>query len=316
MSQLDRAPEAPASPAAPAAKRPDWFVVSSGLITTAITLFIIYLLDVHTELNPMGWYLWFIVPVGAIAVGWCAGSGYGLASWLTGVKIRRGLIGQVILLQIIAYFLAQYIAFRQQGFTYGFWEHYDRYTREITFKLNNHGQSTTTSPLGVWGYGVRALEVLGFALGGIIAPAILQSKPYCESCQVYMKSRTLGLLPAGVVPRKVKKSDLDGMKRYEAEQTACAEEGAKLLEETRLLALKDDPAEFLGVFARFASQKKDVGKRTTRIEGRMHHCPRCHFGLYRPRTITGQGKEIKTADLPDTDLPPDFVEGVLKLPKG
>ncbi|MCP4287916.1 MAG: hypothetical protein GY792_26345, partial [Gammaproteobacteria bacterium] len=58
-------------------------------------------------------------------------------------------------------------------------------------------------------------EILGFAIGGIIAPAILYTMPYCNKCQVYMRSQELGLLPAGVVPKKIKKKDTAAQQAFQ-----------------------------------------------------------------------------------------------------
>lgn len=85
------------------------FVLQTGLATTALALGGVYWLSHYADTDPMGWYGGRIIPAGAICVGTVAGSGYGAASWWTGVKIGRGLLYAVCALLIVAYFVAQFI---------------------------------------------------------------------------------------------------------------------------------------------------------------------------------------------------------------
>src|SRR6185295_12313485 len=88
-------------------------VIICGLASTAATLLGVYLLNVFTDdFNIMGWYANYVLPVGAIMVGVAASSGYGLASWLTGIKITKSLLWIVLALQVAAYFVAQFIEFQ------------------------------------------------------------------------------------------------------------------------------------------------------------------------------------------------------------
>ncbi len=87
-------------------------VFASGglyLLTTVATLVLLSIVGRY-EFNPMGFYV-NLIPFGALIVGLLAGSGYGIGSWLTGAKMGRGLLVIVALLQIVAYFAAQYVEF-------------------------------------------------------------------------------------------------------------------------------------------------------------------------------------------------------------
>src|SRR5688572_12021483 len=64
-------------------------VIISGLGTTIITLLVVYFLSASTDFNIMGWYANYVLPFGALLVGIAASAGYGIASWVTGVKITR-----------------------------------------------------------------------------------------------------------------------------------------------------------------------------------------------------------------------------------
>src|SRR5688572_5840866 len=149
------------------------FVIQTGLITTAIALGLVYWLSHATEFNPMGFYVKFIIPLGAIAVGALAGAGYGLASSWTGAKIGRGLLLTVMALLIAAYFTAQYIEFREMDLVYedtgqpvSFIDYFHATTVNMTFTSTRSG-AQEGEPLGMWGYAFRLLEIGGFVLGGL-----------------------------------------------------------------------------------------------------------------------------------------------------
>jgi hypothetical protein len=93
---------------APQAKSPTRVVpiILAGVLTTALALLGVYLLDAKAEFNIMGWHLNYVIPGGAIIVGLVASSGHGLASYFTGLKIRKGLLWMILLLQLGAYFAA------------------------------------------------------------------------------------------------------------------------------------------------------------------------------------------------------------------
>ena len=178
-------------------------VLAAGVITTVLTLLLVYVCDRWADGNIMGWYANYVIPIGAIFVGIAAGAGYGLASWLTGVKIRTWLLSTVVALQIITYFCANYVQFKSRGplmlpgstHVLSFPEYYHYEAVNFAWKQEN---GKPGAPLGNNGYFFRALEVLGFVLGGIVVPAAMMKVPYCELCQIYMKTRNLATIPASV----------------------------------------------------------------------------------------------------------------------
>ena len=289
-------------------------VILAGLATSALALLIAWLLN-QTEFNVMGWYFWFIVPVGAVLVGLVAGSGYSLASWQLGVKVTGLLLWSIIALQIACYFQAQYLEFRhldpvwQDGTPIGFFEFFDYTTRTFAFEQKGGKQD---QPMGVWGYAFRLLEVAGFALGGLIGTLILGSKPYCENCGRYMKTRSLALLPAGAVPRKIKKKDTEAQQEYEAELNAKAAEAEKLLEEAVGYVRDGDSNAFRTLIDPHVANRKEIGKLTTRLELELSHCPGCSEGHLKAKALSGQGEQLTTQELQTIEATADFVTGILR----
>ena len=291
------------------------FVLLCGLATTALTLLGVYVLDRAAEdFHIMGWYANYILPVGAIVVGVAASSGYGLASWFSGIKITRGLLWSVLGLQLLAYFVAQYIEFsglhlvhRVSGERVGFVEYYDLTARSFAWKQDN---GKAGEPLGIWGYAFRLLEVVGFAGGGLIIPVVMRGVPYCQSCQRYMRTQPLVMLPGSVPARKVKKSDLAGTAAYEAEQGKAFEDGKQTWETLRQFGAGGKGTEFQAKLAELQLGSKAATKLPRRFSVKLIRCKRCSSGWLNAQVLTGQGKQLKTAEFARLDLAPEFVRSV------
>lgn len=302
------------APFGPQEERSHSLVLISGLVTTALTLLGIYVLDANTDFHIMGLYANYILPVGAVLVGVAASSGYGLASWFSGVKITRSLLWLVLVLQLAAYFAAQYIEFNSRhlvhlrdGTPVGFVEYFDASARAFAWKQND---GSPGKPLGMWGYAFRGLEILGFAAGGLIVPLVLRKKPYCQACQRYMRTRQLGLAPASVPVKKVKKSDAAGLAAYEAEQQQAFDRGKQTVETLQQHAAGAKTADFQKLLAELSLGKKQTAKLSKRFSLQMVHCNRCYAGQFVVKQLLGQGKQLKQTDFSSTELHSEFTRSV------
>jgi hypothetical protein len=291
-------------------------VLVSGLTTTALTLLSIYILDIKaSDFHIMGWYANYVIPAGAIIVGIAASSGYGLASWFSGVKITRSLLWIVLVLQFAAYFAAQYIEFlslhlvhEDSGRPVGFFEYYDLMARSFAWKQSNGSMG---EPLGVWGYFFRGLEVIGFVAGGLVVPLILRKAPYCAECQRYMTTRQLALVPAGVPLKKVKKSDMAAQAAYEAEQQKAFEGGKQVVAAIQQLAVGNKTADFQKKMEEQQPGKKEAGKLPIRFSLQLVHCKRCYSGQLITNLLLGHGKQLKKTEFARADLHSEFVRSVI-----
>ena len=251
-------------------------VVVGGAVTTVLALLGVWWLDRNTtEFHIMGWYANYVIPAGALLVGFAAGSGYGLASWWTGLKIRRGLLGAVLGLQLAAYVAAEYIEFRDVARSVGVETGAREFRAYFHFKATSfawsrHGR--TGDPIGMWGYLFIGLAAVGFAAGGVLAPAILARVAYCERCQMYMRSRRLALLPASVKARRVSKKDVQAQVAYEAEQRQAGEQAAARLHEIADLTAKRDGFGLKVSFDRERPAEKAAWKLPARIAVSLVHC--------------------------------------------
>jgi hypothetical protein len=306
----------PTSLNAPAKRKPFFFVIQSGLITLAATLAGVYWMNRNAEdFSIMGWYWWYVIPVGAIIVGTLAGSGFGIASWFTGVKISRGLLVVVLLLQAAGYVTAEYIEYRdvRQAFVDegydeaempSFVEYYDFKARSFAWKAKNSKEFG--EPLGAMGYVFVLLGAAGFILSGLIAPVVLRAMPYCENCQRYMSTKSLGMLPASVAVRKIPKGDAAAQQAYEQEQAAAGEASDAAVQRLVNAATTNNAQAFKQELAA-AGPLKEVGKLPVRVEVSMVYCKSCESGYVQPTLLAGQGDQVSKTSLGQTPVSAEFV---------
>lgn len=305
-----------------ASRKPYFFVIQSGIISTVLALAGIYWLNKNTdEFNIMGWYANYVIPIGAIIVGAVAGSGYGIASWFTGVRISRLLLLIVVILQAAAYLGAEYVEYRdtlktleEKGLVYEktgelptFFQYYDLKARTFAWKPK-HGKSEG-EPMGGWGYVFVLLGAAGFILSGLIAPAVLFAVPYCDSCQRYMSSKTLGVLPASVPIKKISKSDKAAQEAHEKEQADAGTQADEALKRIREAIAAGNVDAFRGELAA-GGEPKAANKLPRRVEIGLVWCKACEAGKIVPTVVTGSGDKQTRLKLEATPVSADFVRAV------
>lgn len=272
-------------------------VLGGGLITGALALLGVWALNrASDDFNIMGWYANYVIPVGAILVGLVAGLGYGIAAWWMDRRVGNLMIGAIVLLQLGVYVMAQYIEYRQlnphyeDGSPVGFWFYFDFMTRAFAFK-EKHGDGFG-EPMGTWGYAFRALEMAGFAFGGLIAPLILRALPYCHTCGVYMKSRELGVLPGGLRPRKFKKTEDEARAAFERDEARIMEESLKAVEVLGQIAAQGEIESLVAHMAPYQAHRKENEKLSCRLHVNLNECRMCGNGALNVTAHRGHGNQI------------------------
>lgn len=291
-------------------------VLAAGLVTTALALTGVHVLNQTTDdFQIMGWYANYVIPVGAILVGAIASSGYALGSWLRGVKVCGALLFGIIGLQIAAYFAGQYLEFLsfdlvyEDGTSVGFLHFFDVSTRSFAW---NQDDGSMGAALGAWGYGLRALEVLGFGAGSLIAPAALRGKPYCEPCAVYMRKRHTAWIPASVTAEKIRKKDTAAREAHANAQEAALEAALGHAESVAQLAQGGDAAGFRALMTELSDDPKQTEKLPARVTAELSHCPSCEAGEVKLALRSGQGQQLQENEFARLPLEQYFVRSVLQ----
>ena len=173
-----------------ASKKPDTLILIAGLATSFICLLIVYLVGL-TGFEIMSFYVWRILPIGALAVGLGCGTGYAIGSRLSNVRISKGFLLLVALLAIGTYAAAQYLTYLQalkvnnlSQDQVSFVEYIKLTWGNMTYK--NLDRGSEPFELGKLGYVLKSLEIAGFTLGVMLPVWILRQMSYCPTCQRYM----------------------------------------------------------------------------------------------------------------------------------
>jgi hypothetical protein len=288
-------------------------VVAAGLITTVLALVGVWSLETYARWNVMGLHANYVIPIGAIVVGVVASSGYGIASYVTGLKIRKGLLWTILLLQVCAYFAAQYVTFasmgplvsRSTGKQLTFPEYFHFNATHFAWK-KEHGEGYGEA-LGNAGYFFIGLEVLGFALGSLIVPGVLMKRPYCELCQAYMKHKRLATMPASVPARKVDKKDASAAAAYQAEQAQAAQAAQARMQQFAKLAEAGDAPMLRNEIDSMKPGSKAAGKLPVRVTLDLYRCPCCSNGHVQPMLVSGQGNKAKSTPMPKIEVSREFL---------
>jgi hypothetical protein len=274
-------------------------VLVSGSVTTLAALGGVFA-AAHNGVNIMGWYANYIIPAGALLVGLVAASGYGVAAWMTGLKMTRRLVWSVVAELALSYVIAQYEEYRQfsdDGSLAGFFQWFDVVTRSFAFQ---HGPT-----LGVLGYGLRALELAGFVAGGALVPIGLRAKPYCDPCRTYKRTRLLAVLPAGPPPKTFGR--VDGNAAADAHQAAVA--GVQAI--FAAASAGDRERLHQEVSARGPLDGKRAARRlTAHATVSVVRCPRCADGGLVASMITGRGNQTRVARLGGVPLEAERVRAL------
>jgi hypothetical protein len=180
------------------ATTPGVLVLLAGIATTIVTLVLVHFVNM-TGFYPMGFLLWYVVPIGAILVGALCGSGYCAAQRFFNVRVSWGVIALIGGVSLLAYFTAHYLTYlsicaqlspeEAEGVSF------IDYLRFLCESVTIEGEgSEEPTAVGKLGYAVIALELIGFCLGATIPSLMLRGKPYCSRCGKYLRKHASYLL--------------------------------------------------------------------------------------------------------------------------
>jgi hypothetical protein len=256
-------------------RQPGLIVYLCGVGTSALALWLVHHLNEHHEFNIMGWYLNAIIPGGALIVGIASGIGYAVASRMLQVKLSKAFVFGMITTAIIDYIAAQYLTYTHiierlhiPPERYGFTDYIREICEGMAFSSRNSAEPG--SPLGMWGYLFKLLEMGGYALGAMIPSLAVFGMPYCKKCQQYLKAHRSGHIHSpdqwSNVKKLAKKERLAALQAAVGALTARANQvvapiAAAPLADTEAAVAALDPA-----------IQKDAA---ARITFELKKCPRC-----------------------------------------
>lgn len=191
-------------------RQPGFIVYLCGLGTSALALWLVHYLNEHHQFNIMGWYANAIIPIGALIVGVASGLGYAVASRYLQVKLSRAFIWGMVITAVVDYIAAQYLTYihllewlNVPPEQFSFIDYIREMSEGMTFSSRN--SSSPGSPLGMWGYLYKTLELTGYVLGALFPSLTVFGMPYCKGCQQYLKPHRTAHLHSAAQWSAVKK---------------------------------------------------------------------------------------------------------------
>jgi len=169
-----------------------------GILSFALTVAVVTVIDRVTGFNLFSLSLWVIIPLGAMLTGAAAASGYYSGSLLFHTRPTWLLLVQVIIvaaLAQIAIYYSEYSTFvLDNGIRVadrvGFFDYLD--IRLTTTHLRIGRALIDTGEVGSFGYLLTLIQFVGFILGGMGAYFFLKVHPACQGCSRYLRQLATG----------------------------------------------------------------------------------------------------------------------------
>lgn len=193
-------PEQPVSEPAPAqppqkssgrSLAEDCIVSGFGVATSAAVVYGSHYMAVHWDFAPFTWMANFIIPIGAILCGFVAATGYWIGARMFNHRPTRMLMLHIVLISLGTYFSIHQLAYSEAKLerVMSFPEYLVQVTEHMRYKSSRSYDKDEGTELGKLGWGVAALQVLGFSIGGLAVYGMLSSVPYCDRCAKYLSDK-------------------------------------------------------------------------------------------------------------------------------
>ncbi|OAI56111.1 hypothetical protein AYO49_04840 [Verrucomicrobiaceae bacterium SCGC AG-212-N21] len=172
----------------------DLIVTGFGLITSTAVAWASWWMAAKWDMAVYTFMVNFIIPAGAVICGIVAATGYWIGARLFNHRPSRTLLFNIVLVSITTFFVIHHFHYDNdevQGVPISKLMTYPEYlvavTEHMSYSSSRGGGAPTE--LGKWGWGVAALQVIGFSIGGFVVYGWLCSVPYCDRCAKYLSEK-------------------------------------------------------------------------------------------------------------------------------
>jgi hypothetical protein len=175
----------------------DLLVAGFGAATSFLTAIILATLEIKFGFSIYSWMFWFVIPVGAICSGLAAASGYCAGARYFNHRPTKLLLLNMVAISIATFFLIHSINYyflvvdgRPVRELVDFTSYLDTVLSHTAVRFRMmRGPVSGPVELGSWGYLYAALQIVGFACGGVAVYKYLDAQPYCEKCSKYLVAK-------------------------------------------------------------------------------------------------------------------------------
>ena len=174
----------------------DLLVTGAGTATSAGVAYGCFALEQRWHEAIYTWMADYVLPIGAVGCGFVAAVGYWIGSKLFNHRPTRLLLANIVLVSLGTFFAIYHLHYTHDtvdGVTadklMSFPDYLLGVTSHMTYTTSGAGAVEAPVEMGRWGWGISALQVLGFCLGGWLVYGILTSATYCSDCSMYFKKQ-------------------------------------------------------------------------------------------------------------------------------
>lgn len=249
-------------------------IAACGLATSVITAVVFVLASKAWGEDLYTFSVWGLLPIGAIAAGGLAASGYYFGSVRLNKRPDAWLLLEMVvnagLTQLLIYYLGYVTLVLADGQHVADVVSFGRYLDILFTKAHlqlgvGADMHEEANELGSVGYGVAAIYFVGFLLGGLMVWGFLRVKPFCSACDVYF--------------RKLSKRS-----------RSYANTDSALQYYNQVFRHPFDSAEFASLL-RAQSKVSKPGKGAMIIDTILHGCPKCRAQLIEEKVQVHNGKQ-------------------------
>ena len=170
----------------------DLAISTFGLISSVLVVAILVYMELEWEFAFYSLMHWFVIPTGAIIAGIGAAGGYYLGALLLNSRPTPKILFNMVAISVGTYFTLNYVTYlllevegQRVVELVDFQEYMDVILTNMSMTIGRG--NAETGELGSLGYGVAALQIVGFAGGGFATYIFLKGKAFCELCDKYYK---------------------------------------------------------------------------------------------------------------------------------
>lgn len=174
-------------------------VMVCGLATSLLTAFALAFTELRSGIAAYSYSLWVIFPIGAMAAGALAASGYWAGSRFLAIRPGRLMLVGVLFVSTMSWFAIQWLIWLMLEVDGLRARDIIPFLQFVQLSIESTSlsiENVDTGALGKLGYPYVLLQIIGFSAGGWAVYWYLQNTPWCEDCGVYMKEQpTLYRMP-------------------------------------------------------------------------------------------------------------------------
>ena len=174
-----------------------FITILCGALSCIAAAFLNFYVQDITTINIFSFTMFFVAPIGAIAVGMAANSGYYFSALITNRMLDKyDFISMVVMAaigMILIYFIEYYFYIEKEGLSKGVtFLQYIAYVVEnstIHVKFMKWTLFNKLGSMGIWGYLFLFIHFIGFILGGAITFLLLKFADVCSTCSKYLHKK-------------------------------------------------------------------------------------------------------------------------------